>query len=169
MKTKKRPKLWCWRENSNLRPTDYESVSNARDRHFTLWAGWALSARFARICTGIALLFSGSAFAGDWTGYDTAREAGFMTLLAADCLQTRYGIEHPGQFREVNRLVAGGKDEPSKGRLDNICLGTALGHYAISRWLSPDSRKFWQYVTIFAEIDTVANNKRSGVKIKIEF
>ena len=111
-------------------------------RRLARWAAGGLSAWCRAL--GLSLALAGQAHAGDWTVYDTAREAGFMALLTADCLQTRYGIEHPGQFREGNRLVAGGSDEPSKGRLNNICIGTALGHYGISRWFSPDSRKLWQ-------------------------
>lgn len=119
-----------------------------------------------RYLLGLLVLFSGSAWADEWTKADTMWQTSYTLLLAADCLQTRYGIEHPQQFHETNHLIAGGNNEPSKGRLYNICLATGLGHFGISYELPKGARRLWHASTVMIEVFTVANNKMAGIKIE---
>jgi len=147
------------------------TYATKRLRRLTRWLQARRSALWRALALSLALSAPAAAIAGDWSGADTARQLGFESLLAIDCMQTRYGIEHPGQYGESNRLVSGGAAEPSKGRLNIICAGVGLGHYAISRWLTGgehDSRAAWQYITIGAELYTVANNRwMVGVGISV--
>ncbi len=127
---------------------------------------WAVAA-FAAGLRGLALalLLCAPARASDWRGADTGRELAYQGLLTVDCLQTWAGYgAHPDQFSEMNPLLP---KHPSKTQLSAICAGTSVGHYLVSRWLSPDAREFWQVATIGAEFYVVVNNYfMAGVRIR---
>src|SRR5258705_11699767 len=92
--------------------------------------------------------FPSLCFAGDWGGTDTAYQAAYTTLLAADCAQTRWGASHQGRFEESNPLL--GK-HPSKGKINNICIATGLGHFGVSYILPLGARRLWQSGGIIIE------------------
>ena len=114
------------------------------------------------------LLFSTNVLAAgeDWTLGDTAWQSAYTTLLVLDCAQTRYGASHPEQFQEGNILL--GK-HPSKGRINTTCLSVAIGHYAISRWLPNDWRRFWQMGTSWIEAGVVMRNQDEGSGLEFWF
>jgi len=111
-----------------------------------------------------ALCFALPAHAGDdWTREDTWKQVVFTTLLAVDCAQTRYEISHPGRTREGNTMIG---PYPSKGRINNICMATGLGHFGISYVLPQKIRNDWQWATIAVEIFVVRDNYRIGARME---
>lgn len=101
--------------------------------------------------------------AGDWTREDIYWQVGYTALLAMDCAQTRYGASHRDKFEEANTLLP---THPSKGKINNICVATGLGHFGISYVLAPGARRLWQAGTIMIEVFTVANNKHIGLRME---
>lgn len=102
-------------------------------------------------------------FAADpWTESDSWKQVAYTTLLAIDCAQTSYEIGHPGRTREGNPLIG---PYPSKGKINNICLATGLGHFGISYVLPAKLRSDWQWSTIVIEAFVVRNNYMVGAKI----
>jgi len=150
--------------NQNGRTTGPEyTYATKRRRGALRRAVAALSAwcrALALAAIALAAILAPAHAAEAWTVEDTAREAFFQTLLTVDCAQTRYGASHPRQFEERNPIL--GK-HPSKGRINTICLGVGAGHYFISRWLSRETRTFWQHSTIFIEVYAVGGNYMAGV------
>lgn len=122
---------------------------------------------FAALVRALALtlaLAAPAAAGAAWTTGDTWREAGYQVALAVDCAQTRYGAAHPDQFAETNRFLP---EHPSKGQINNICVGVGIGHYLISRWIpSADARTFWQGLTIFLELYAVDSNRMVGARVE---
>ena len=114
-------------------------------------------------CLGFLLLVPSLCFAGDWSREDIYRQAAFTTLLAIDCAQTRYEISHPGRTREGNTLIG---PYPSKGKINNICLATGLGHFGISYVLPQKIRNDWQWATIIIEAVVVRDNYRIGARME---
>ncbi len=112
---------------------------------------------------GLTLALAACASGGPWSGADIGREAAYQALLTADCAQTRWGASHPAEHEEGNHLLP---RHPSKATINGVCLGTGLGHYAISRWSSGDGRTAWQGVTIGIELWAVDTNRMAGVKIE---
>jgi len=112
---------------------------------------------------GLALALAACASGGPWSGADIGREAAYQGLLTVDCAQTRYGASHPDRFAEANRLMG---EHPSKGKINNVCAGTGIGHYLISRWLSGNGRTAWQGVTIGIEAWAVDTNRMAGARIE---
>src|SRR5258708_10293895 len=112
---------------------------------------------------GLTLALAACASGGPWSGADIGREAAYQALLTADCAQTRWGASHPAEHEEGNHLLP---RHPSKATINGVCLGTGLGHYAISRWSSGDGRTAWQGVTIGIELGAVDTNRMAGVKIE---
>lgn len=111
----------------------------------------------------LLLFFPSLAFGGDWTKEDTAWQASYTAVLAADCAQTRWGASHPREFEEGNKLIG---PHPSKGKIDNICLAVALGHFGISYALPPKYRRFWQFSSIVVEATVVFHNASLGLKME---
>jgi len=92
----------------------------------------------------------------NWTREDTYRQAAYTTLLAVDCAQTRYIISHPESgFHEGNPWIG---PHPSKGKLNNICAATGLGHFAVSYLLPSKFRNTWQWAAIIIESVTIYGN-----------
>ena len=92
-----------------------------------------------------------------WTPMDTAGEAVFLTLLAADYGQTQWISETPGH-REMNKLLG---PHPSEQKVRWYFGACAVGHAGIA-WILPDPlvigdmkiylRKIWQYVWIGMQV-----------------
>jgi len=97
-------------------------------------------------------------FAGDWTTTDTAWQAAYTTALALDCGQAR---DQRPQFEERNPLL--GK-YPSKGRIDNMCLASAIGHFGVSYALPTEWRRIWQIGSVAAEIVVIKHQYQVGLK-----
>lgn len=98
--------------------------------------------------------------AGDWTKADTVRQWAFTSVLAVDWLQTRQSVNNG--YVESNPILG---SAPPQERVDAYFAATALGHYMIARWLSPEARKAWQYVWIGVEANSVGRNYSIGVRI----
>ena len=107
-------------------------------------------------------LFAGQAAAGDWTNADTARQAAYLTLHAADWGQTRNIAKRPDEFYEVNPILG---EHPSIRRVDSYMAFSALAHTAISYALPPKWRRRWQYASITVKAGIVGWNYSAGLKI----
>jgi len=114
------------------------------------------------------IIFPVHAQAGDdWSGRDTGMELGFQGLLALDCVQTYRGSsQDPAHFKEANPLLP---EHPSAGQIAAVCAGVGLGHYLVSRWLSPQPRMVWQLGTVAVEGIVVFHNHSVGVGARIAF
>lgn len=101
-----------------------------------------------------------------WTKGDTIREIAYASLLYVDWKQTREFTreKYRNTYYEMNPLL--GK-HPSKSKVNMMCLGSAVGHYAISRMLPDKWRHAWQYVCITAEAGAVGNNYSVGVRVSL--
>lgn len=110
------------------------------------------------------ILMAPTAWAGDWSTGDTARQAALTTLFIADWAQTRTFIKNPDKYpgRESNPILG---PHPSVGRATSYSVLCILGHGAISALLPPDLRAGWQYVWIVIEADTVLHNHSAGIRI----
>ena len=111
----------------------------------------------------ILLFLPSLAFGGDWTKDDTLWQLAYTGVLAMDCAQTRWGASHPKEFQEGNKLIG---PYPSKGKIDNICLGMALGHFGVSYALPLGYRRFWQFGSVMIEATVVFHNASLGVKME---
>ena len=107
----------------------------------------------------ILLFIPSVCLADPWTNSDTAWQAGYLSLLAVDCAQTR---DMRPQFEERNTIL--GK-HPSRGEIDNLCLATALGHTAISYFLPQPYRRYFQIGTIVIEAVVVEHGYKVGLKL----
>lgn len=74
----------------------------------------------------------------EWTDGQRALLAGFVLASVADYGQSRYALEHPGEYRENNPLVGNGKDAPA--RLLALKLITIGGVYILADRLSTERR-----------------------------
>ena len=110
----------------------------------------------------LSILFITPVQADDWTSKDTAYQAAFLTLHAADYLQTKEIIRNP-KFYERNLIL--GRD-PSHNQVDAYFLGTALAHTAIACILPKRYRRVWQCIFIGLEAGCVAHNLNAGVRIR---
>ena len=129
-----------------------------------------------RLILLLFLLFSSTAFAGDWgsgdrwTTGDTVRQLVYTGLTLADWNQTRKFLKHNEDTKSCNAF--GNVDpcvfysetnpilgpHPTQGRL-NVLVGAAIiGHAAISYLLPPDWRHGWQYIWIGIEGTMVYQN-----------
>lgn len=115
-----------------------------------------------RYLLGLLVLFSGSAWADEWTKADTYREGVFVGLMILDTAQTRYIAKHPEVFHETNKLEGA---HPSVGRADNYGIMMTLGHAYIATLLPSGYRKAWQYFWIGIETDAVVHNYKIGIKL----
>lgn len=134
----------------------------------------------------ILCLFSTPAFSQEWTTRDTAYEAAYLTLLAADWAQTLKIVESQQQSPFVNSSNARGNIHttssyeapvyqemnpllgrtPSRGRVNTTIALTAIGHVAVARMLSPKYRRIFQALSIGVESYAVGRNYKMGIRIK---
>jgi len=111
----------------------------------------------------LLLLISTSAKSDDWSSSDTYREAAYLTLHAADWLQTRQIARGVGDRYETNVILG---DHPSIEKVDTYFALTALAHVGIAYMMPSDLRSYFQYFTIIVESDYVTHNLNAGIKIK---
>ena len=111
----------------------------------------------------LTLLPMASANADDWTTADTWRETGWQVLNIIDWGQTLY-IQDNDVYWEGNPFL--GKNPTEKEIHAYFILG-GIGHYGISKWLSPKNRGVWQYITIGFGVGTVWHNYQIGIRVDI--
>jgi hypothetical protein len=97
-----------------------------------------------------------------WTREDTWWEVSYAALVAMDC----------GQSCQMQKLHLYERNpvlprHPNARSMRMICLGSVLGHAAVSYVLPVKWRRPFQMGTVFLEAGTVADNYfRAGVSIK---
>ena len=99
----------------------------------------------------------------EWSKEDTQRETIYLVLHGADWLQTREISRNP-YYTEMNPILG---QNPTLQQVDSYFLISGIGHYLISRQLSPKWRERWQMFSIGFEASTVAWNLRIGIAIKL--
>jgi len=104
-----------------------------------------------------------STWESNWTTADTVRQAAVTALLVVDWGQTRWAMDHPSKYRELNSVLG---DHPSAGRQNNYTVLAIVGHAAVSAFLPPEWRHGWQYVWIGIEAHTVYRNHKVGVRME---
>lgn len=106
----------------------------------------------------------------DWTIADTSRQGAFITLLAADYLNTRCIAKHPDEWRELNPILG---SHPSVSDVDKYFAFTGTAHTLIAIFTPPTTKVFdftihprraWQHTWIVLEAGTVAWNMAAGIK-----
>lgn len=122
-------------------------------------------------------------FAENWTWKDTAYQAAFLTLAAADWRQTHWMAcrdwKWDGKYyHEVNPFLG---DFPDSGRVDKLVPLGILAHTLIAMAIPPRSvteeqekngaininfRRIWQLLFIGVEGAAVYNNYQTGVQFE---
>lgn len=108
------------------------------------------------------MLFCLPAQAQEWSKADKALFATSSVLLATDWAQTRYIAKHSDIYHENNVLL--GK-HPAVGTVNAYFAGTLVANYLLMDYLSPENRKYFQYVLIGVEGTAVAHNAHIGIKL----
>lgn len=118
----------------------------------------------AALCAILALfgLAAGPVSASDWTDKDTAWQAAYLILHAADWGQTLYIAKHPNEYWEVNPLLG---EHPSVRRVNTYMATSAIVHTAIAYTLPPVWRRRWQAVTVGIKAGVVGYNYSIGLKM----
>jgi hypothetical protein len=99
---------------------------------------------------------------GPWTTADTWWEVAFATAVALDCRQS-VQLEQDGRY-ERNPVLP---HHPNARTMKVICLGSVVGHLAVSLALPTQVRRSWQAVTVVLEAATVTDNYfRAGLRIR---
>jgi len=99
---------------------------------------------------------------GPWTRADTWWEVAFATVVAMDCRQSVH-LEEDGRY-ERNPVLP---RHPDARTIRMICLGSVVGHLAVSLALPARARRRWQAVTLVLEAATVTDNYfRAGLRIR---
>jgi len=96
----------------------------------------------------------------DWNQADTVRQVIASGFIVLDWSQTLYIADHPDQFYETNSIM--GK-HPSRATVNVYMLTNLISHHTIARWLSPSSRKWFQYSTIAVEAYWIHHNIQIGI------
>src|SRR5258708_17782859 len=95
----------------------------------------------------------------DWTIEDKARQGLYYGLLGADWAQTEKYSRDPQRYHETNPLITHFTGpHPSRGQINNIVAGTALGHLLLMTTLPSEWRKFIQELSILGEGAVVLTN-----------
>ena len=95
----------------------------------------------------------------DWSSDDIKRQALYYGLLGLDWNQTKRVADPKSKYRESNPIITHFTGpHPSKGQINNIIGGTALGHTLLMNYLSPEWRKRLQELSILGEGVTVYRN-----------
>jgi len=112
----------------------------------------------------LIFLFPSLCFAGDWTTVDTVWQSAYTLALIGDCAQSRDAANYyPYKYMETNPVLG---EHPSKGRIDNVCLATAIGHLGISYLLPAPWRRVWQVGTTVVEVGVVIHQHSIGLKFQ---
>lgn len=98
-----------------------------------------------------------------WSNTEKTKEAAWLILHAVDYSQTRYAMERPDEFKELNSLLG---EHPSEGRLNLLTLVTGVGHVLITDYAGKKYRSLFQNITLGFKVGTVANNFYVGAKIE---
>lgn len=110
----------------------------------------------------VAMLLSGRVAALErWTSADVALEAAFAAAVLVDVTQTRWALRNG--YEEMNPLLG---HQPSSTRLVASGLGVVAGHAIVSVVLPPKWRRWWQGVTLTAELGAVGWNAGVGTRLK---
>ena len=122
-----------------------------------------LLAALAGPASAQGLSLPAATWGSNWTTADTLRQAAVTALLVVDWQQTRWAMEHPSKYREINSALG---ESPSTGRLNNYTAISIVGHAAVSVLLPTEWRHGWQYVWIGIEAHTVYRNHKVGVRME---
>lgn len=110
----------------------------------------------------IILLMAFPVYATDeWTRKDTAYQGAFLTLMAADYLQTKEIARNP-RYHESNPILG---RNPSQNDVDIYFLATTLLHTSIAYYLPKEYRRIWQCFWIGIETGCVRHNINAGIRI----
>jgi len=93
-------------------------------------------------------------------GKAAALETAYLSLLAADYLQTRWIADNS---YELNPILG---RHPSQAKVRNYFLGVAAGSLAVLEVLPSDKRRVALICMVGLEGATVARNLRIGVRFK---
>ena len=107
-----------------------------------------------------------------WTVGDTALQALFLALLAADrgqtayAAQNRFDVSRNMVHEEVGlaRHFIGGR--PASGRVNRYFAACAVLHTAVAYALPTPYRTAWQSFWIGVEVQTVDGNVQAGVSVR---
>lgn len=113
------------------------------------------------ICFLICLIPVTTLAVDEWTKKDTTYQAVFLTLMAADWLQTKEIARNPNYY-ERNPIL--GK-YPSQNEVDIYFLSTAIVHAGIAYYLPKKYRRYWQYIFIGIQAGCVGHNYNTGIRI----
>ena len=108
------------------------------------------------------LLLAGQARADEWTSKDTAWEATYLVVLAADWSQTLYIASHPEKFHEVDAARFIGL-HPSRWDVNTYFLLSGLVHVVTVKLLPQPYRRYFQYISIGYEANTIYKNYQVGI------
>lgn len=108
----------------------------------------------------VLVLLVGCGGPRNWTKADTARQVGVTALLALDCWQTQYIVDHPDRFYETNLILG---NHPSSGAVYGYFITAAVISAVVAWAMSDDWRPWWQTGWIGAEIGITARNKQLGI------
>lgn len=122
------------------------------------------NAKFLLLALGLCARLhagDGPAFA-PWTREDTWLEVSYAAVVAMDCSQSCQMQQL--HLYERNPVLP---RHPNPRTMRCICLGSILGHAAVSAALPASWRRPFQLGTVFVEAGVVADNYfRAGVSIK---
>jgi len=110
----------------------------------------------------ILLLLPSLALASPWSDGDVAREVFYDVILFVDYKQTMDIHNYPGVY-ENNPYLG---NYPTKSKINQYFIASAIAHAAITNALSPEYRKTWQHVTIGFNLGIAANNASLGLRVK---
>lgn len=97
-----------------------------------------------------------------WTKAEITKETAWLVLHTVDYSQTRYAMDRPDEFKELNPLLG---DHPSKGRLNTFALLGAILHPVGTHYLE-EYRAVWQNITLGMKVVVIGNNFYVGAKIR---
>jgi len=121
----------------------------------------------------VALAFSTTCHAFEWTKTDTAFQAAQTAALVVDWAQTRYAArdwnrqaEHQEErvhYKETNPFLG---EYPSMRKVDRYFIGYMVGTAAVSIVLPNPYRRIWQTFWIVYEVDVARKNHSIGIKVR---
>ena len=119
----------------------------------------------------LSFLYGGQAHADwwktgdDWSPADTKRQMMWTSMHVLDWSQT-LRIDDDPTLKEGNPILG---EYPSDGRVNTYFLITGVGHYLVSKNLSPRARKWWQWTTFVVAVGVVKHNSDNGLSVRLEF
>ena len=118
---------------------------------------------FPPLGLALGLLVTSPALATDpWTREDTYWELAYAAMVTLDCNQSSQ-IQALGRT-ERNPLLP---RRPSPRTMQAICIGSVVGHVAVSYVLPAKWRRGFQAVTVTLETAVVVDNYyRAGIRFK---